>query len=285
MTDRSSAPLTGVQIQTAQQQAAAIGEAGTQVIQSGQFVFFAAFDGTNNTKDNPAFAGDPQSTSVGQVWSQYEKASDKPIGGYYAGPGTPGTLMHSSFNPAMVTQQIKLTADTAYKDFEREAREWLAEDPTRSAADITTVTMGFSRGAPIAVVFTQLLAERGLTAADGTVLIPPLDPITGIGGVPVASLLGVDSVSTGYMDTLAIGQNVNAENIVMIRALHEFRVPFPSDDYSADPRVQTYEFTGNHGDIGAFYDNGLSGLSLEAQTALLQSLGLPFGRRHAGWLQ
>ncbi|MDO9437983.1 calcium-binding protein [Hydrogenophaga sp.] len=277
MTDRTSAPLTSDQIHATQQQAVAIAGAGTHVIQPKQFVFFAAFDGTNNIKDDPAFAGDPQMTSVGQIFEQFDiaRGDDSSLAGqYYAGPGTPGTEMHSSFNPAMVTKQIKATANEAYEDFAEQALQWLAEDPTRSASDITIVTMGFSRGAPIAVVLTQLVAERGLKDRGGNVLIPPLDPTTGLGGVPVAALLGVDSVSTGYMDSLAIGQNVNAENIVMIRALNEFRIPFPSDDYSADPRVQTYEFTGNHGDIGAFYDNGLSGLSLEAQTALLQSVGL-----------
>ncbi|MDP1684222.1 hypothetical protein [Hydrogenophaga sp.] len=34
---------------------------------------------------------------------------------------------------------------------------------------------------------------------------------------------------------------------------------------------------GNHGDLGAFYDNGLGGLSLQAQTNVLRGMGLSLG--------
>ncbi|NIN28329.1 calcium-binding protein [Hydrogenophaga sp.] len=264
--------MTGAEIEAAQQKADAISKVGTRSLQDGQFVFFAAFDGTNNFKNDPSYSKDRQSTSVGQLFDQY--GTTRP-GGYYPGPGTPGTLPGSSFNPQQVTEQIRLTVETAYADFEREARAWLAADPTRSPDDIRAMTMGFSRGGAAAVVFTQELAARGLTAADGRVLIPPLDPVTGGGGVKVAGLLGIDNVSTGYMGSLAIGANVDPDNIVMLRAGNEYRILFRADDYSNDPRVQIFWLVGNHGDLVGVYDNGLGALSLEAQTKLLQRMGLP----------
>lgn len=273
-----SSPLTQSEIQAAQQKANAITNLGIKAIQEGQFVFFAAFDGTNNVKDDPAFSGDPQSTSVGQIWQQADsqKSTNPNLRAeYYPGPGTPGSLTGSSWNDPQVTKQIKLTVTLAYRDFEREARAWLDADPSRSPDDICAVAMGFSRGGATAVVFTQELAARGLTAADGTVLIPPVDPITGGGGVKVEGLLGIDNVSTGYVGSLTIGPNVNPDNIVMPIADNEFRIPFQVDDYSADPRVKRPPLVGDHGDLGAFYDNGLGALSLEAQTRLLQRMGLP----------
>lgn len=273
----TSSPLTNEQIRDASNKAKALAISGTKAIESGQFVFFAAFDGTNNTKDNPAYSGDTQKTSVGQLATQYDEingGSPNLRGEYYPGPGTPGTLPGSSWNPTQVTAQIRATAGQAYEDFREQALTWLAADPNRSPADITTVATGFSRGGPTAVAFTQLLAERGLTAADGTVLIPPLNTATGIGGVPVAGLLGIDNVSTGYLGDLRIPQNVNANNIVMAVAENEFRRMFPNDDYSNDPRVQTFGLVGNHGDLGGFYDNGLGALSLDAQTQVLRNFGL-----------
>lgn len=278
MSSSVSAPLTEAEIQAAQQKADAISRVGAKAIHERQFVFFAAFDGTNNTKDDPAFSGDRQSTSVGQIWQQADgqkSANPNLRAEYYPGPGTAGTLTGSSWNDPRVTEQIKQTVARAYEDFREQALIWLAADPTRSPDDIRVMAMGFSRGGAAAVVFTQELATRGLTAADGTVLIPPLDPITGGGGVKVAGLLGVDNVSTGYMGNLAIGANVDPDNIVMLRAENEYRILFQADDYGSDPRVQTLWLVGNHGDLVGVYDNGLGALSLEAQTELLQRMGLP----------
>ncbi len=49
-------PLTTAQIQTAQSQAQSIANSATTVIGSNKFVFFAAFDGTNNDRSNPLVA-------------------------------------------------------------------------------------------------------------------------------------------------------------------------------------------------------------------------------------
>jgi len=55
--------LTTSQIATAVQQANAIATADTSPAAPGTFVFFAAFDGTNNSLD-PDLAGNTQATAV-----------------------------------------------------------------------------------------------------------------------------------------------------------------------------------------------------------------------------
>ena len=46
--------LSAAEIQQAQQQAQAIASAATLAVKPGQFIFFAAFDGTNNNRNNLA---------------------------------------------------------------------------------------------------------------------------------------------------------------------------------------------------------------------------------------
>ncbi len=48
--------LSASEIQQAQLQAQAIASAATLAVKSGQFVFFAAFDGTNNDRINLALS-------------------------------------------------------------------------------------------------------------------------------------------------------------------------------------------------------------------------------------
>lgn len=60
---------------------------------AGKFVFFAAFDGTNNDKDNLRLSGDPYPTNVANLHKQAEEAS--PSNGnlqarYYPGVGYRG---------------------------------------------------------------------------------------------------------------------------------------------------------------------------------------------------
>jgi hypothetical protein len=101
--------LTQQEILDAQAQSQAIANAGTPAVKEGQFIFFAAFDGTNNDKNNLAVSGTTQQTNVGQLFDQIEQL--KPISrnletGYYPGPGTNGSLPGSSAIPFQVTQQI-----------------------------------------------------------------------------------------------------------------------------------------------------------------------------------
>lgn len=63
--------LTQSQVEQAQSQAQAIANSATQTISKNQFVFFAAFDGTNNNANDPSSipAGE-RTTNVAQLWDQ-----------------------------------------------------------------------------------------------------------------------------------------------------------------------------------------------------------------------
>jgi hypothetical protein len=258
-TTSHTTPVTPEELHRAQATAERMGNSSTPAINSKQFVFFAAFDGTMNIASDPSFSGDTQTTSVGQLWDQYKTGrigNPNAQGNYYAGVGTPSTN-GATVDPFRVTEQINTTAEQAYKDFERQATKWLAEDPTRSPADLTTSITAFSRGCPSGVVFAQMLNERGIT-------------IDGVRhNVPVAGMLLTDPVSTGFLDSLKIPQNVNPNNITVIRAQNEWRTAFAADDYSKDKRVHTFKVPGNHGDAGDLYDNGLGALYLQGSTQFL----------------
>jgi len=77
------------QITTIDDQAkASIANASTGKIQSNQFVFFAAFDGTNNDFAN---SGNTQNTNVAELWDQYRPnivTGSNYGGNYYPGLGT-----------------------------------------------------------------------------------------------------------------------------------------------------------------------------------------------------
>lgn len=229
------------------------------------FVFFAAFDGTNNDLQN---RGSPQNTNVAQLWLQCNAGAEwgaRVRGQYYPGPGTKGTLTLSSWSYPQVTQQVIRTAENAYNDFRREAADWLRDHPGRP---VTIVLTSFSRGGASAAIFSQMVYDRGLTdpAAPGKVLIKP-------GGVGVSAGVLFDPVMTGVTVDLAFAPNV--VNIVDIFAVNEFRHEFKAADYSHQRGITTIRMLGNHSDIGGQYDHGVGALSLDAATAFLQKSGLP----------
>ena len=148
--------LTSDQIALAQAQAQAIAASASSVVKGNQFVFFAAFDGTNNDVNNVALSGNPQSTNVGQLYRQVQSANEGNgnVGiKYYAGPGTSGTLTASSWLPPQVTQQVIETANHAYSDFAEQASKWLQSNPGRT---VTSMMTSFSRGGASAAIFSQL---------------------------------------------------------------------------------------------------------------------------------
>jgi VCBS repeat-containing protein/YD repeat-containing protein len=245
-----------------------IAAAAQPSIQANQFVFFAAFDGTQNDRNNLPLSGTTQQTNVGQLFEQVRDANLTNPGvqwGYYPGVGTntatSGGFDAASFNPTPATIA---TADAAYRDFGIAASDWLRDHP---GGDITTAITGFSRGGATAVVFARMLDERGLIdPSNGAVLIPP-------GGVSVSATLLFEPVFTGVNANLSLSANVNG-NVVVVRALDEFRVAFKAADFIADPRVSTIDVYGNHGDIGGFYDQGIGALTLEGATGFFQASGL-----------
>lgn len=156
--------LNDQQTQQEQQNAQAIADAAQAgAIRSNQFVFFAAFDGTNNDRNDVPLSGNPQDTNVAQLYyqTQVAAASNKNLGvGYYPGPGTEGSLPGSA---ALPTQQVIDTAQLAYRDFAQQASDWLKNNP---GGDVTTAIASFSRGDASAAIFSQLLYEKGLVDPD-----------------------------------------------------------------------------------------------------------------------
>jgi hypothetical protein len=115
-----------------------------------KFVFFAAFDGTNNNRKDPRDAngnltltGDPQDTNVAQLWSQVDKLrSPNVIAGYYAGPGGEPTNSNGLLTAIDANAYIKASAEKAYGEFASAAKDWLANNP---GGEITTALTAFSR--------------------------------------------------------------------------------------------------------------------------------------------
>lgn len=258
-------PVQLEQIQKTNQNTCASITVPVEITDQTSFVFFAAFDGTNNDKDSVPRG--ELCTNVAQLWKQYEgqRGTDRDQrfgGGYYKGPGSPGTLSESSWLPERVKEQVIEAADDAYHDFCRQASasgDWSC---------VAVVITSFSRGGASAAIFAQMLYEKGLVHPDTkAVLIPPKR-------VPVVGGVIFDPVMTGVHTTLALPPNVR--NVVDLRALNEYRYLFRGADYTNHPEsvVKTYSVCGNHCDVGGGYDNGLAGLTLATATRVLQNLGV-----------
>lgn len=232
-----------------------------------RFVFFAAFDGTRNDRFNVPLSGNPQDTNVAELYDPVERAThdDSNLSTvYYAGPGTTGSLPESAWLGAQVTRQVVATAERAYAEFCQEATTWLNVHPGGS---VTAMMTSFSRGGASAAIFSQLLWERGLIDPNnGKILIAP-------GKVGVTAGLIYDPVDTGVDGNLAFAPNVR--NITVVRSLDERRTQFRGAEYTGQPGVTVFPFTGNHCDVGGGYDNGLGALSLEAGTSFFRKSGLP----------
>lgn len=238
--------------------------------QSG-FVFFAAFDGTNNDMSNLSLSGSQYQTNVANLFDQASLgsvSSENLRARYYPGVGTGGTN-GNLYNAALApTGPIFSAATQALTDFARAAQDYLDANPGATFADITASATGFSRGAATAVVFAQLLETNGLVTADGTVVAPP-------GSIQISGLALLDPVYTGINRNLSIPQNVIGP-VLVVRAIDEDRLDFAAADYSNDIRVTTVEVYGNHCGIGGGYDlNGTAAAVLEGVTGYLQNSGVP----------
>jgi hypothetical protein len=231
------------------------------LLPASRFVFFAAFDGTNNTLNNHPQAN-AQPTNVAQLWTQYQM-SDRYGGGYFVGPGAPGTLSKSDWVSTAVTQQVQITAENAYVKFMDQALQWLAKPGAEQA--VSVVISAFSRGNASAAIFSQLLYDRGLSHPDGYVLIAPQQ-------IRVSAGVLFDPVTTAVTCSVAFAPN--SVNIVCMLAMNEYRYLFPSTQYPGQVGISTINMVGNHCDIGGGYDNGLAALSLDGATRFLRACGL-----------
>ena len=244
---------------------AIVAAAQPKSITARQFVFFAAFDGTSNTLDNSP-PSNIQTTNVAQLWAQYKDRGDARLGGgYYSGPGAPGSLSESSWLAAQTTAQVNAAAQEAFRKFTEQASEWLLS-PANARGAVAVALTAFSRGGASAALFSQMLQQSGF-----------VHPGTGKKRqVRIAAGVLFDPVTTGVSGNLAFARNV--KNTVVIRAANEYRALFRFTDYSIQQNaIKTVDMYGNHCDVGGGYDNALAALTLEAATGFLRRSGLPIG--------
>ncbi len=149
--------LTPLEVARAKNQADTIANSSSTVIQQNQFVFFAAFDGTYNDKEDLPLSGTKQDTNVAELFSQVIETENVKKA-YFAGPGAKGTLWLSEGVPTQVTAEAVRTANLAYEQFQEEATAWRQKNPNGS---VTTMLASFSRGGAAAAIFSQMLYEKG----------------------------------------------------------------------------------------------------------------------------
>jgi hypothetical protein len=233
-------------------------------------VFFAAFDGTNNSAD-PSLAGDTQTTAVQSLAAQVQQSSNVKVG-YFPGPGTPGTVFLSAAWDQAATAQAKISAQDAYEEFGELASNWLLT-PGHSTSSITTMITGFSRGCAAAAIFAQMLYQDGLVYK-GQVIIAPGT----VGAVSTALML--DPVLTGELVNTDFPPGI--KNLTIVQAANEYRTNFEAANYNLPTQEATViSAPGAHSDIGDSYgnasdptDNNLGGIYLGAYTSFFQNAGL-----------
>lgn len=241
-----------------------VGNSGT----SSRFSFFAAFDGTNNHKDNLKLSGDPHPTNVGNLFKQADSAASPTLQAkYYPGVGTggdQGNIINAGPNP---TPAIDAAAEKAYGEFVEAAKIYLKDHPG-ATADLGASVTGFSRGCASAVRFAQLVNDRGLIAPDRTVVAEK-------GTVPISAMALIDPVATGVKGEMGIPPNVKGQ-VLVVQAEHENRRWFRPLDYSDDPRVTTVRHPGNHVGTGGGQDrDGTAANVHEGVTGYFQRRGVP----------
>jgi hypothetical protein len=249
----------------ARQAMADVGKAGVSTRSN----FFAAFDGTNNDRDNLKLSGDPFPTNVARLQAQAKSAADENFTSeYFKGVGTgddQGNIVNAAVNP---TPAIDAAAERAYKEFAISSANYLRTNPDATAADLSASVTGFSRGCASAVRFAQLVNERGVVTADGTVVAPP-------GSVAVTGMALIDPVATGVKGEMGIPPNVKGQ-VLVVEGNDENRSHFRPLYYGDDPRVTTVKHPGNHVGVGGGYDrNGTAANVLEGVTGYFQNRGVP----------
>ena len=233
-----------------------------------QRLFVASFDGTGNSKRDPA-----KFTNIALVDEQvrsYARAAEDRLGyvpihaGYVAGPGTQGGV--SGMIDAAYGGSYQARIEDMYLQFAIQAHKWLIENP---GSDIRILATGFSRGAEQAAGFTRLVEERGVQDptdavvkrnADGLIIGQvsyPNPPLRAPGTVVQAAAL-FDPVGTG-----APRQNDRrlAESVVsafQITATLDRRNLFQGTwitdpGMTLDGRFLNVGVAGAHSDIGGGY--------------------------------
>ena len=118
-----------------------------------KFVFFAAFDGTNNDKDNLKLSGSPYQTNVANLFDQAEvNKGSSFVPKYYKGVGTGGEDGGKLSAGPSPTEPMLRKAELALQDFANAAHKYLINNPFATPADLSASAVGFSRGAGTAAI-------------------------------------------------------------------------------------------------------------------------------------
>ncbi len=253
-----------------QDQQVKMGQVGTGTgVPASKFVFLGAFDGTYNDKDNVKLSGNPYQTNVANVFDQAKiKQSDSFVVDYSPGVGTTGNALERTMSAGpSPTKDVVTAAEASLVTFGKRAKDFLDKNPSATVNDISTSAIGFSRGAGTAIVFAQLLNERGLVV-NGEVIAKP-------GQIKLHSLALLDPVTTKITRNLSIPPNVIGD-VLVVRAEDELRgALFPATDFGKDSRVKTITTYNNHCGVGGGYDrDGTAAMVLEGVTAYLQKNGV-----------
>ncbi|MGS5087434.1 phospholipase effector Tle1 domain-containing protein [Hydrogenophaga sp. A37] len=260
--------LTHTEIQQVQVQRDAMGQLHSA--QAGKFVFFAAFDGTNNDKDNLKLSGNPYPTNVANLHRQALDASQSDESlkvRYYPGVGTGGDMGGLLQSGPFPTEPVQVAANKSYRHLAEQADNFLRDNPTATHQDISLASVGFSRGTASQVLLAQMLNEKGLVTEDGRRLAPP-------GGIEVKGMVMFDPVHSYIKGDMRLPPNVKGD-VLVVRADDEFRTEFKAADYSLDPRVKTVNLHGNHCGIGGgSHQRGTAAAALEGSTKYFQNSGV-----------
>lgn len=240
-------------------------------------VFVASFDGTSSDK-----SGDPARwTNVAKIDGQIERLArggEIQFGrGYVPGPGTGQTWLSGPVD-ALEGHSVKARAETMYRMFAEQARDWLLADPD---AQIRVAGVGFSRGTGAEAIFHRMVQERGIldpsTATyqmdrDGLVqqATYPGPPLVPPGQVAQAAVL-FDPVNTGIPMEHDRRLPPSVLTGIQIIAMDERRSAFKADriidpGWTFDGRFLGMAVAGAHGDIGG---NGDARDGLAARNANL----------------
>ncbi|WP_018984309.1 phospholipase effector Tle1 domain-containing protein [Salinimonas chungwhensis] len=230
--------------------------------------YVAAFDGTENDKDN--LDENSRETVVSYLYSILDKKKSIKSE-YYPGPGTQKNYITRTLDSVRCHSCIKI-ANKALEDFETFIKK---EERKNDNLEIKVITIGFSRGAAIARHFMNQLSKQYKTSLLDDRQEPNSTLIRTIG-------LLFDTVATSVEDELELGISTSTDFLLHFIANNESRRLFPviydvDIDFPGVPgrmhilqprkcklptisnsnRLAQLSLPGSHSDIGASYKSGI----------------------------
>lgn len=196
-------------------------------------VFVAAFDGTNNDRDDL-----PKGECVSLVgeFQRNLKSTETLQSRYYEGVGTRTNLLNKGYEDFTGSGSLE-RAERAYKDFTEQVEKWRTVDPN---IQVHVHVMSFSRGGGSALHFLNTVDKYGaeppktVHSASGEPsaseeAVPHL-PNALQGGNILSSATLIDSVVTGQHDILDLGLPKTTASVLQITADLESRRAFSFSD-------------------------------------------------------